>query len=200
MTLSRKGFVTLALLAGSLLVVDKAVRTPANATHTGRFIRNTSSDLVADVAVSLNNSGEPVFLNTQNNLKIQLFDLQDVGGQRYKIVSRHSGKCLDVTGFSTQDGAPIILWDCHGGPNQLWQLGIMTAPGPCGGFGCADLGITIRAVHSGKCLDAANPSFPNPPLQGAPLQQWSCARNAGDSWWRNQTWELDHLHPPAGPH
>jgi Ricin-type beta-trefoil lectin domain-like len=200
MALFRKGFVTLALLAGSLLVIYAAVRTPANATHTGSFIRNTSSGFVVDVVGALQNNGQPVILFLQHGGENQLYDVQFVGGNRFMFVARHSGKCLDVTGFSTQDGAPIIQWDCHGGPNQVWELGIMANPGPCPPFGCATIGTTIRAVHSGKCLDAANPNFPTPPPQGAPLQQWSCARNTDDSWWRNQTWAVDPLHPPAGPH
>jgi hypothetical protein len=62
MALFRKGFVTLALLAGSLLVIYAAVRTPANATHTGSFIRNTSSGFVVDVVGALQNNGQPVIL------------------------------------------------------------------------------------------------------------------------------------------
>lgn len=202
MALFRKSFVTLALLAGSLLVIDAAMQTLANATHTGSFIRNKSSGFVVDVVGALQDSGQPVILFSQHGGGNQLFDLQDVdgGGQRFKIVARHSGKYLDVSWASTQDGAPIIQWDCHGDPNQIWERGIMANPGPCGPLGCATLGWTIRALHSGKCLDAANPRFPNPPLRDAPLQQWSCARNTGDSWWRNQTWDVEPIHferPPV---
>jgi hypothetical protein len=196
MALFRKDFVTLALLAVSLLVVDTVVRTPANATHTGSFIRNTSSGFVVDVVGAGQNSGQPVILFAQHGGENQLYDLQNIGG-RFQIVARHSGKCLDVAGGSLQDGAPIIQGDCHGGSNQLWELGIMARP--CPPFGCATLGLTIRALHSGKCLDAANPNFPTPPLQEAHLHQWLCARNTDDPWWRNQTWEVDPLHPPVGP-
>ena len=38
------------------------------------------------------------------------------------LVSRASGKCLDVSGGSLDDGASIIQWQCHGGANQNWRL------------------------------------------------------------------------------
>ena len=41
--------------------------------------------------------------------------------------SRHSLKVLDVSGWSTANGAPIHQWDMHSGNNQLWQIVI---PGP----------------------------------------------------------------------
>jgi Ricin-type beta-trefoil lectin domain len=32
------------------------------------------------------------------------------------------GKCLDVAGGNPIDGTPIILWPCHGGQNQRWEI------------------------------------------------------------------------------
>lgn len=40
----------------------------------------------------------------------------------YRIVSLNSGKCLDVSGGSSQNGTSVILWDCHSGDNQKWLL------------------------------------------------------------------------------
>ena len=37
-------------------------------------------------------------------------------------MARHSGKCLDVRGESTNDGGSIIQWSCNGGANQTWLL------------------------------------------------------------------------------
>ena len=39
-----------------------------------------------------------------------------------RIVSRHSGQCLDVTGASSEAGATVIQWPCHGEANQQWRL------------------------------------------------------------------------------
>ena len=62
--------------------------------------------------------------------------------QFVEIVSRNSGKCLDVYGASTDAAAPAIQWTCHGGLNQQWRL----EPAGGGGF-------RIIARHSGQALD-----------------------------------------------
>ena len=42
---------------------------------------------------------------------------------RTTLVARHSDKCLDVSGVSTQTGANIHQWTCiFGQPNQEWRL------------------------------------------------------------------------------
>ena len=40
----------------------------------------------------------------------------------YNLVSKNSGKCLDVDGESTASGAGLQQWDCWGGPNQKWTF------------------------------------------------------------------------------
>ena len=60
----------------------------------------------------------------------------------YEIVSRGSGKCLDVYGASTDAVAPVIQWICHGGANQQWRL----EPAGGGAF-------RIIARHSAQALD-----------------------------------------------
>ena len=58
-----------------------------------------------------------------DNQQWRLEVVADLGGATYsRIVSRHSGKCLDVSGGSAADGASIIQWQCHGGENQNWLL------------------------------------------------------------------------------
>ena len=39
-----------------------------------------------------------------------------------EIVSRNSGKCLDVYGASTDAAAPAIQYTPHNGANQQWTL------------------------------------------------------------------------------
>lgn len=43
-------------------------------------------------------------------------------GQVYQLVSRHSGKCIDVVDHSFADGASIQQWACTGKPNQKFLL------------------------------------------------------------------------------
>ena len=43
------------------------------------------------------------------------------------------GRCLDVYGYNSADGARLVTWDCHGDVNQRWRL----APSARGGVGLA---------------------------------------------------------------
>jgi len=88
--------------------------------------------------------------------------------ESYYIVSKHSGKCLDVAGGSTKDGAKIIQWTCTDGYNQRWHL----IP--------IDKYWIILAHHSNKCLDVAGFKFDN----GVSIIQWSVRIGY------NQLWEF----------
>jgi Ricin-type beta-trefoil lectin domain-like len=41
--------------------------------------------------------------------------------RHYKVIAKHSGKCLDIAGVSTADGANVQQWSCYGGNNQRWR-------------------------------------------------------------------------------
>jgi uncharacterized protein (DUF1800 family) len=85
----------------------------------------------------------------------------------YELVARHSGKCLDVSGVSMDDGAPVIQWTCTGGLNQTWTL----QPASDGYY-------NLVAGHSGKLLDVSGASTDD----GARVIQWPA--NGG----QNQQW------------
>jgi endoglucanase len=63
----------------------------------------------------------------------------------YVVVSRHSGKAIDVNGGSTSDGAAIIQWTRTDSTNQQWQL-----VDSGGGY------YQLRARHSGKVVDVSS--------------------------------------------
>ncbi|GAB3168892.1 hypothetical protein GCM10027059_32620 [Myceligenerans halotolerans] len=92
-----------------------------------------------------------------------------------RLVNRNSGKCLDVSGFSTADGATVQQWTCHDGDNQRWQVQEVS-----GGYA------QITGVNSGKCLDVDGFST----ADGAAVQQWTC--HGGE----NQQWQVQDL--PGG--
>jgi hypothetical protein len=77
----------------------------------------------------------------------------------YRIVAKHSGKCMDVLGGSQSNGARVVQSDCHLGTNQQWQFTDMG-----GGY------YKLAAVHSGKCLDVLGAST----ADGAALVQSNC--------------------------
>ncbi|WP_030993863.1 RICIN domain-containing protein, partial [Streptomyces sp. NRRL WC-3744] len=57
---------------------------------------------------------------------VQLYDCNGTNAQQWTVGSdgtiRALGKCLDVTGNSTADGAKAQLWSCTGGANQKWTV------------------------------------------------------------------------------
>ncbi|MBF9130631.1 RICIN domain-containing protein [Plantactinospora sp. S1510] len=63
----------------------------------------------------------------------------------YVLVSRHSGKALDLYNLATGDGAPVVQWARNDGNQQQWQF--------------VDAGsgyYKIRSRHSGKFLEMPN--------------------------------------------
>ncbi|MEU4411201.1 RICIN domain-containing protein [Streptosporangium sp. NPDC023963] len=83
------------------------------------------------------------------------------------LVSRSSGKCLDVYSAGMADGANVIQWTCNSQPNQRWDLVISNS-----GY------YTLRVAHSGKCLDVANASG----ADGANVVQWTCNSQTNQQW------------------
>ena len=76
----------------------------------------------------------------------------------YVLVSRHSGKAIDVAGASTADGAGIQQWARSNGTNQQFQF-----VDAGGGF------YRLRARHSGKVVDI----FAKSTADGANVVQWT---------------------------
>lgn len=92
-----------------------------------------------------------------------------ITGDYTELKVKHSGKSMDITGMSTENGANVRQWVSRAGENQQWKLN------PDGG----DY-YQIEAKISGKCLDVAGYGTKN----GANVQQWDC--NGAD----NQKWKL----------
>jgi hypothetical protein len=76
----------------------------------------------------------------------------------YVIRSVATGKCIDISGSSTADGAKVQEWDCNGTFAQRFHI----AP-TAGGY------FKIINVNSGKGLDIKDVST----LENAVVQQWS---------------------------
>lgn len=89
------------------------------------------------------------------------------GGSAVRIVNRASGKCVDVVGGSTANGAEIIQYTCGSAANQQWRL---TDRG--NGY------VNVVAVHSGKCLDVTSAST----ADGAAVIQYTCGSGTNQQW------------------
>ncbi len=87
----------------------------------------------------------------------------------FTLVNRATGKCLDVNGWSTADGANVQLWTCTGGANQRWRIEPL-------GDGTSRIVSTV----SDKVLDVNDCGT----ADGTNIQQWT--------WWDNacQRWTL----------
>ncbi|MFB8085460.1 RICIN domain-containing protein [Streptomyces sp. NPDC055992] len=128
------------------------------------------------------------------------------GGGARALVGRQSGRCLDVSGGSSANGTPVILWDCWGGAPQQWTVGsdgTVRAFGKClevtGGAAARDNGAgiglwdcwgganqrwtlnsdgTLRNPNSGRCLEAAGQGTAN----GTRIQLWDCWGGENMKW------------------
>lgn len=91
-----------------------------------------------------------------------------VANGKYKIINKHSGKVITVSGASTENGAAINQWDYvdNTSYNDLWNI---TKIGTTGYY-------TIKNVKSGKALTINSNSH----VSGENANQWDYAANA--SW------------------
>jgi hypothetical protein len=87
-----------------------------------------------------------------------------------RLQSVHSGKCLDVTGASTADGAAVIQYTCHDRANQVFTWRST-------GDGYAQM----VNLNSGKCLTVVNAST----AAGAALEQRTCSGATSMQWTRS---------------
>ncbi|MCO6010150.1 ricin-type beta-trefoil lectin domain protein [Actinoallomurus purpureus] len=119
-------------------------------------------------------------------------------------IKGYGGKCVDVAGASSADGAAVQLYDCNGSSAQKWTIG---ADGTVKALGkCLDVAYAAKSngskaqlykctglaaekwtpgangslvnAGSGRCLDATGPSSAN----GTRLQIWDCAGSANQKW------------------
>jgi hypothetical protein len=84
------------------------------------------------------------------------------------IISKNTGKCLDVAGISLSLGAPLHQWTCWGGANQAFKLT------PVNG------GYTITPEHSGLTVEVEG--GPGIIWPGAPVDQWSYWGGSSQIW------------------
>lgn len=137
-------------------------------TATGEFKLLTALNGKAiNIASASKNDGARLQIWADNGTVAQRYSVQPVSGSStdWSIVNRSSGKCLDISGGATADGAALQQWSCNGNPQQRFRfvaksIGATISPGR----------YTLKALHSGKCLDTASSGTAN----GTNLQQYTC--------------------------
>ena len=83
------------------------------------------------------------------------------------VQSLVSGKCLDLPGGQTGDGALAIQYDCHGGPNQQWSIEAVD-----------DTNYRIVSRMSGKCIG----TDPGGAAAGGHIVQSQCGKSPAQLW------------------
>lgn len=95
-----------------------------------------------------------------------------------EIQSAHDpGKCLGVLGSATSDGSSLVIWDCNGSTDQLWQFQFSNSP--------------IRGIPTSGCFNIVN--FNAAPkvmgvlggstTPGAPAVLWDFLPAHADQYW-----------------
>jgi hypothetical protein len=121
-------------------------------------------------------SGAVMFPTVSDNATLRALSADDLEGIRRlypirgPVFARHSGKCLDIAGISTANGADATQWDYWGGGNQVFRIEWVEASH-----------YKLIAQHSGRVIDVEGISTAN----GAQIHQWD--------WWggNNQKFRLD---------
>ncbi|MDG6101355.1 RICIN domain-containing protein [Dactylosporangium aurantiacum] len=113
------------------------------------------------------NGGAATQMPCDNN-PTQVWMPQAVAGTQdvYAFVNTKDNRCLDVNGASKDNGAQVLQWDCHGGPNQQWRL---QRDGD---------GFRFVSLNSGRCIGVDSGS----PAPGAAARQWDCDNSANQRW------------------
>jgi pectate lyase len=88
-------------------------------------------------------------------------------GVWYRLVNRHSGRAMDVLGWSTADGGDVVQWADLGGANQQWRF----VPAGDGHY-------RLVNRHSGKALDV----FEWSTADGGDVVQWADLGGANQQW------------------
>jgi cytochrome c peroxidase len=113
---------------------------------------------------------------THQVFKIDLYNLHQLltgnipggggGTTWYNIVNKNSGKCLDVNGGGTADGAQLIQWPSNGGDNQRWAT-----VDAGGGYK------KLQVKFDSKFADNQGST-----AQGALIVQWSSSASNNQQW------------------
>jgi hypothetical protein len=121
-----------------------------------------------------NNEPASVFNSDIDHAQIFAYDVEP---PKYRLIAKHSGKCMDVTAYSNADGAPIEQSTCRT-PIEAFNQSFYLEP-----MGGSYYELISR--NSRKCLDVTGAST----SAGALLQQYTCL-GAGQE---NQLWRMEPM-------
>lgn len=126
-------------------------------TPAGKQISSFASDRCIDIPDG----------NATAGVRLQIWDCRRTAKQLWTFPAdgtvRSMGKCLDVAGHSTADGAAVVLADCSGASSQKFTL---------------NKAYDLVNTKADRCVDVLDEN----PDNGARLQIWQCTGNANQKW------------------
>lgn len=135
----------------------------------GRYtIQSVHSGLCMDVTGASKDNGAPLQQYTCNGTDAQLFEFKQKNGA-YRIANVASGLVMEVGFASREDGAAVLQWLDAADASQRFNL-----------VPYAEDQFTIRALHTGKCLDVRDFSLSS----AASIQQWACFQGQANQLWK----------------
>ncbi|MGW1072874.1 RICIN domain-containing protein [Streptomyces sp. NPDC002537] len=113
------------------------------------------------------------------------------GGDLIVNTLTSKGKCLEIDGSSTKNGAKAQQWTCKGQKGAFWKA-VKVTEGD--GYQPSNAEYQIVNVNSGKCLEIADSRKD----VGAPVQQWTCVPGVATQLWLQQDGHLINANSGAG--
>lgn len=130
-----------------------------------RIIKSVMNGKVVDVPWETDL--DVVHMWEQHNGVNQQWFMRKVSNGNFSVISRLTGKCLEIEDHLAVDGARVRQANFAGTPNQQWIVTRLD-----GGK------YRIHNRHSGKCLDVLGWNHENK----AAIGQWQCHRGANQAW------------------
>jgi hypothetical protein len=84
--------------------------------------RNSNNKLEVRGGPTALANGVPIWQAYYNGLANEIWMLIKNSDGTYTMMATNSGKCMTVSGTTTQDGAPIQQWTCSGAATQMWTF------------------------------------------------------------------------------
>ncbi|MBB5018274.1 endoglucanase [Chitinivorax tropicus] len=131
--------------------------TPSPVNISGRHVlQSVSANKCVAVEGASTANAAKLQLRTCNSTAAQSFEISQTTSGQYRILNSNSQKSWDVSGRKTTPGAGLTQWTDNGGAHQRFQ------------FVAQGANYTIRAAHSGLCIEAG------PGHDGTQLTQAAC--------------------------
>jgi hypothetical protein len=118
------------------------------------FLLNKDSGKCMDVHGFAKSDGIEIIQWPYHGGSNQLWSLEKLAEDWFKITSKNSGKCLQVRDASLEENAPVEQGSYSGEPHQQWSFTLF----PGGTY-------QVRVKHSGKCLAVEEESRRAPVVQ-----------------------------------